>query len=247
MPRIVASIEARMGSSRLPGKMLMDVQGQPALQRLVSRLRLCRSLDDIVVATTTNRSDDVLAAWCAENGVNCHRGSEDDVLGRVVAAQRAMESEIVVEITGDCILTDFEIVDLGIETFLAHDVDVVTNCGGVLTWPMGIYVQVFPLALLRDVAERETDPEIREHVSLYFYRHPERYRIIDLLAPACWHAPEYRLQLDYPEDLEFINEVYRRLEPEFGEGFGITRIMDLLRKEPGLVEINGHCEERVAL
>jgi spore coat polysaccharide biosynthesis protein SpsF len=247
MPRIVASIEARMGSSRLPGKILMDVQGQPAIQRLVNRLRLCRSLDDIIVATTTSRSDDVLASWCAANGVNCHRGSEDDVLARVVAAQRAAKSDIVVEITGDCILTDFEIVDLGIETFLAHDVDVVTNCGGVLTWPMGIYVQVFPLPLLSDVAERQNDPEIREHVSLYFYRHPEQYRIIDLLAPACWQAPEYRFQLDFPEDLEFINEIYRRLEPVFGEGFKISSIVNLLREEPQLLEINGHCEERVAL
>lgn len=243
-PRVVASIEARMGSSRLPGKVLMDINGKPALSRLVDRLGMCRSLDGIVVATSTSEGDDVLARWCNDNGVACYRGSEDDVLNRVVEAQKFMGADLVVEITGDCPLTDPEIVDLGVETFLAHDVDVVSNCGQALTWPMGQYVQVFPLALLDEVDRTIDDPAVHEHVSLYFYDHPERYQLIDLIAPRRWQEPAWRMQLDYPEDLRFQNEVFRRLEPLHGEGFGIEEVMSLLRREPELVQINIHCEEK---
>jgi spore coat polysaccharide biosynthesis protein SpsF len=242
--RVVASIEARMGSSRLPGKVLMDINGKPALRRLVDRLGMCRSLDGIVVATSISAGDDVLARWCAENGVACYRGSEDDVLKRVVEAQKFMGADLVVEITGDCPLTDPEIVDLGVGTFLAHDVDIVSNCGRALTWPMGQYVQVFPLALLDEVDRTINDPAVHEHVSLYFYEHPARYRLLDLIAPRRWQEPAWRMQLDYPADLLFLNEVYRHLEPLHGEGFGIEEVVSLLHREPKLVQINIHCEEK---
>lgn len=245
-PKVVASIEARMGSSRLPGKVLRDIHGTPALGRLVQRLRLCRSVDDLIVATSTSDGDEPIAAWCADHGVRCFRGSEDDVLGRVVGAHQSIGSDLIVEITGDCPLTDPAIVDLGVETFLAHQVDVVTNCGSILTWPMGQYVQVFPLALLDEVNRSSADPAIHEHVSLYFYEHPERYRVLNLLAPRGWEAPQWRMQLDYPEDLWFQTEIYRRLEPVHGEGFGLEAIMALLRANPDLVQINLHCQERAA-
>lgn len=235
-----------MGSSRLPGKVLMDIQGKPALRRLVDRLRMCRSLDDIVVATTTGAGDDPLARWCADYGVACFRGSENDVLERVVEANRYMRGELVVEITGDCPLTDPQIVDLGVETYLAHTVDVVSNCGRTLTWPMGQYVQVFSLESLAEVCRDVDDAAVHEHVSLYFYEHPEQYKLLELLSPRRWREPDWRMQLDYPEDLRFLNEVYGRLEPLHGEGFGIEEVVALLRREPGLIEINGHCHEKSA-
>lgn len=245
-PRVVASIEARMGSSRLPGKVLKDINGQPALQRLVNRLRACRSVDDVIVATSTSPADDPLAEWCTHRGVACHRGSEDDVLDRVVGAHTAAGSDIIVEITGDCPITDPVIVDLGVETFLAHDVDVVTNCGTVLSWPMGQYVQVFRHEALAEINRSVGDPAVHEHVSLYFYEHPERYRSINLIAPRGWDQPQWRMQLDYPEDLEFQIEVHRRLEGSAGPLFGLESVMGLLRAEPALLEINRHCEERTA-
>lgn len=245
-PHVVASIEARMGSSRLPGKVLMDINGKPTLARLVDRLRAAKSLDDIVVATTVHPADEPLVAWCYEYGVRCWRGSEEDVLDRVVRAHLMMESDIVVEITGDCPLTDPQIVDLGVETFLAHDADVVSNCGNLLTWPMGQYVQVFPLQLLAEVNATIDDAAVHEHVSLYFYEHPERYKIINLLAPARWREPEWRMQLDYPEDLLFQNEVYARLEFQYGPNFGVEEVMGLLRREPELVKINLNCHEKSA-
>ena len=245
-PRVVASIEARMGSSRLPGKVLADIGGQPALLRLVRRLQRSELLDAIVVATSISDADDVLAAWCEENQIACFRGSEDDVLHRVVEAHRFMDTDLVVEITGDCPLTDPAIVDLGVETFLAHDVDIVSNCGPTLTWPMGQYVQVFPFVLLEEIDKLTADVAIHEHVSLYFYENLDRYRLIELIALKYWQAPLWRMQLDYPEDLIFLCEIYKRLEPLHGEYFGIDEVVKLLRREPELLKLNKHCEEKAA-
>lgn len=242
-PPVVASIEARMGSSRLPGKVLMDINGVPALTRLLRRLRQCKQLDDIVVATTSTKADDAIAAWAALEAVACYRGSEEDVLQRVVEAQRQLASEVTVEITGDSILTDPAVVDLGVETFLNNECDVVTNVYPE-TWPMGVNVQVFRTKALAKVAESVVNRACREHVSLYFYEHPEKFRIISLTAPPRQRGAHLRWQLDYMEDLIFMREVYRRLEPMYGDAFGVDEVMQLLRSEPALIQINAVRQEK---
>lgn len=243
MPRVVASIEARMGSSRLPGKVLADIHGRPALARLHARLRQSERLDGIVLATTENPADDVLAEWADSAGLACFRGSEDDVLLRVVEAHRLMNGDVVVEVCGDTPLIDPGVIDMAIDTFSTNECDVVST-----TWspsfPQGIDAQVFPLRALEDVEAQVTDPAVREHVSLHFYENPARYRAIHLMAPPRWRAPELRCQLDYPEDLRFINEVYARLAPRFGDRFGIEEILETVRREPRLADINRHREER---
>lgn len=240
MPRVIASIEARMGSSRFPGKVMADVCGQPALTRLLRRLRRCKMIDGIILATTVAHGDDILKEWAIKEGVKYYRGSEDDVLKRVVEAQQSMKSDIVVEITGDCILLDPELIDMGIKTFLANDCDVVNNVR-MESFSHGMDIQVYRLKDLEEVERRVTDPAVREHVSLYFYENPDLYRIIHLFAPERWEKPDYRFMLDYKEDLVFINEIYRRLEPLYGDDFGIEEIMAILRHEPHLVEINRNC------
>ena len=234
-----------MQSSRLPGKVLTDIAGRPTLTRIVDRLRQCKSVDDIVVATTVNSTDDAVAAWAEDEGVAHYRGSEEDVLDRVVEAQRQMRSDIVVEICGDMPLLDPEVMDLAVASFLANDCDVVSTVRHA-SFPQGVDAEVFRLADLEEIAGTIDDPAVREHVSLYFYEHPERYRVMHLLAPARWSRPELRFQLDYPEDLAFITSVYQRLEPRFGGVFGIGEVLDLLSAEPELAEINRHCEERSA-
>ena len=245
-PRVVASIEARMGSSRLPGKVLADVNGQPALKRLITRLKKCKYLDDIVIATSTSPGDDILEEWAKNESILCYRGSEDNVLQRVVDANIWAESDLIVEITGDCILTDTEVIDMGIKTFLENECDVVTNCGTYLSYPMGIYVQVFRTDDLRKISETINDEAVQEHVSLYFYEHPEIYKIINLVAPNRWANTEFRFQLDYPEDLQLLNKIYQFLEPKYGDDFGIEEIMQLMIDRPDLSQINIHCEEKLA-
>ena len=232
-----------MGSSRLPGKVLMDLRGRPALGRLLDRLRSSRHLDDIVLATTVAPADDALVRFAESEGLRHFRGSEDDVLNRVVEAHRMMGSDIVVEVTGDCPLLDPEVIDLGIETFLATSCDIVTNVMKS-SWPMGVDLQVFRLRDLEKVERDIHDAPVREHVSLYFYEHPELYRIVNLEAPADCHAPDYRFQLDYDEDKRFIEAVLDGLLPKFGDAFRTSDIIDLLRRDPSLVSINIHCEEK---
>lgn len=241
--RIIASIEARMGSSRLPGKVLMDIHGKPALARLVDRLRACRSLTDIVVATSTDPRDDAIADWAQAYDVAVFRGSEEDVLDRVAKAQAFMNSDIVVEITGDCPLLDPEIIDLGVESFLANSCDILTNAR-IESYPAGTDVQVYRLAALQDVAARIDDPAVREHVTLYFYENPDLYRCINILAPASLRWPGLRCQLDYAEDLQFIRTVYAELMPQHGPLFGLPVLIDLLKRKPELAEINIHCLEK---
>lgn len=242
--RVVASIEARMGSSRLPGKVLMDLCGQPVISWLVTRLRMCRMLDDIVVATSSSAGDDVLAQWCADNGVRCFRGREDDVLHRVVGAHREAGADIIVEITGDCPLTDPDVVDLGVETFLNNECDYLTNCE-IVSFPQGICVQVFRFSDLERMEKESNDPAVREHVTPLFYERRDIYRNINMLAPGCWHLPtDCRTQLDYPADLDFLREVCGRLVPKYGTGFGLGQLVELLRAEPRLMDINRHCTER---
>jgi len=241
--KVVASIEARMGSTRLPGKVLADICGRPALGRLVDRLRKCRTVDDIVLATSTSFTDNLLEDWAKSEGLAVYRGSEDDVLDRVVGAHRFMGSDVVVEVTGDCPLLDPDVIDLGVETFFANDCDVVTNAR-VPSFPQGADVQVFKFEALADVAARISDPAVREHVSLYFYESPSKYRIIHLIADRSQHRPKLRLQLDYVKDLEFVREVYTHLLPLHGAIFGVREILQLLDRKPHLCGINADCQEK---
>ena len=245
IPRIVASVEARLSSQRLPDKVLADIGGRPALGHLIERLRAVPRLDDIVLATTENPADDALVAWAASEGVAVYRGSEDDVLGRVVEAHRMMDSDIVVEICGDTPFLDPGVLNLAIDTFLDNDCDVVSNTWQ-LSYPQGIDAQVFRWQALADIAEQVNDPAVREHVSLYFYEHPERYRIVHLQAPPHLQLSEQRLQLDYPEDLDFLRALHAALAPAHGSDFGVEDIVALLRQRPEIAEINRHCVEKAA-
>jgi spore coat polysaccharide biosynthesis protein SpsF len=242
-PKVVASIEARMGSSRLPGKVLYDINGKPAIERLVNRLQLCKEIDEIIIATTEKPGDDKLAEWAIQNKLPVYRGSEDDVLNRVVNAQQSLHSDIVVEVTGDCILLDPNIIDLGIRTYLANNFDVVTNAR-IASYAQGLDVQVYSLKILKLVEKTIHDPAVREHVSLYFYENPQLYSVCNMIAPPQWERPHLRLQLDYQEDLELIRELYHRLEPKWGFAFGVERIIDELNSDPDLEKINASCIEK---
>lgn len=243
MHAVVASIEARMGSSRLPGKVLMDVCGKPVLSRLLDRLRRCKFLDGIVLATTVNSKDDVLEQWADKEDIACYRGDEEDVLQRVVGAHAMMGSEVIVEVTGDCPLLDPGIIDLGIETFMANECDVVTNTR-YPSYPQGCDVQVFRTGDLVRVSKEIHDKAVREHVSLHFYEAKEKYRVFHLVAPSHQRFPKLRLQLDYIEDLFLVRKIYQELESKYGLFFRLDHVVDLLRDKPELAKINAHCDEK---
>jgi spore coat polysaccharide biosynthesis protein SpsF len=234
--RIVATIEARMSSSRLPGKVLLPVMGQPLLAHLVKRARAVPSLDGIILATTTNRSDDVLADLARGLGVSCFRGSEDDVLGRVVAASAAASADLIVELTGDNPLIDPGIIETAIRTFLANDAAYVGNAH-VKSFPDGMDVQVFRRETLARSASMTDEPLEREHVTLHIRRHPELFRPIHLIASPELHWPELSVTLDEQGDYELIRRVTDQLAPA-NPVFSCADIVRLLRANPDWLELN---------
>lgn len=240
--KIIATIEARMTSSRLPGKVLLPARGKPMLARMVERLKMVPSLDGIVVATTVNATDDPIEALANELGIGCWRGSEDDVLKRVLDAARAFEADVIVELTGDCPLIDPAIVEQCVQAYTAAGVDYLSN---ILerTYPIGMDTQVFATRILDDVARRTDDPTDHEHVSLYIYRHPELYSLKNIAAPEGLHDPELRLTLDTSQDYELIDAVFAALLPK-GPGFTLADILALLKAHPDLRKINDHVAHR---
>ncbi|TWT40405.1 3-deoxy-manno-octulosonate cytidylyltransferase [Phycisphaerae bacterium RAS1] len=240
--KIVATIEARMGSSRLPGKSLTPILGRPMLELLIERLRRSRRVQQVVVATTTAPEDAVIQGLAQKLEVGCFRGSSDDVLDRVLQAATRHKADLIVEITGDCPLIDPQIVDQVVETFLRGEYDYVSNTLQ-RTYPRGLDTQVFPTRVLAEVAALTQDPADREHVSLYIYEHPERYRLGNVAAPAELHNPDMRWTVDTPEDLALITSIYERLYRK-NPGFASTDVMNLLNTDRNLASTNAHVRQK---
>ncbi len=243
-PRIIATIEARMTSSRLPGKVLMEVAGKPILQHMIERLKRVPSLDGIVVATTDNKEDIPIVALAKSLKVGYYRGSEEDVLRRVLDAALAHEIDVIVETTGDCPLIDPALVHACIQGYLETDVDYLSN---VLerTYPRGMDTQVFATEILLDVASRTDDPEDHEHVSIYIYRHPEIYSLKNMPGPPELTNPELGLTLDTLEDFELISSIFGALYPKKPD-FDLADILTLLRDNPELIKLNAHVKRKHA-
>ena len=235
--KIIATIEARMTSTRLPGKVLLPLGGTTVLGLLIERLKRSQYLDAICVATTTNAQDDRVAALAKELGVECFRGSEADVLGRVLGAAQANKADIIVEITGDCPFTDHRVVDRGIEEFFTRSVDYVSNALSV-TYPRGGFeVQVFPTSVLAEVDTLTQEPIDRTHVSYYIYQHPEKYRLYNFEAPQAARAPELRVVLDERDDYKLITKVFAELYPQ-NPDFSVEDVVKYLRAHPDVAALN---------
>jgi spore coat polysaccharide biosynthesis protein SpsF len=243
--KIVAIIEARMTSTRLPGKVLLPLGGTTVLGLLIERLKRSRYLDAICVATTVNATDKSVAALAKELGVECFRGSEADVLGRVLGAVRATAADIIVEITGDCPFTDHRVVDRGIEEFFIRAVDYVSNTLSV-TYPHGGFeVQVFPTSVLAEVDTLTNDPVDRTHVSYYIYQHPEKYRLYNFEAPLAARAPELRVVLDEKDDYTLITKVFSELYPR-NPDFSVEDVVHYLRAHPDVAMLNKNVKGKKA-
>ena len=243
--KIVASIEARMTSSRLPGKVLMEINGKPVLEILIDRLKRSKYINEIVIATTSNDADDRIEELGKELNVAVFRGSEDDVLGRVVGAVETLKGDIIVEITGDCPLMDPEVMDSVIEEYIENypEYDYVTNIGyvenEVREIPIGMDIRVFTFKDLKYISEITDDPEDREHVSLYFFRTGKnKYKLFNIKTPDKWKRNySVRLALDTKEDFQFIEKIYTELN-KINKEFGLEDILNFLDENKELLKIN---------
>jgi spore coat polysaccharide biosynthesis protein SpsF len=242
IPKIVCIIAARFQSTRLPGKVLLPVLGKPRLALMFERLRRARTLDEIVIATSTNPADDAVALFANNMGAHVFRGSEDDVLDRVVKAAQSRNADIIVEATGDCPLIDPGIVDKVVGDFMMGGADFVSN---ILphTTPRGTDVRVFRTDDLAEINARSSDPADHEHVSLHFWEHPERYRVRNVETDLSEVAAHLRLTVDEPEDLELVREVYRQLYPS-NPAFTLFDVLELLDTQPQLAALNRHTPQK---
>lgn len=234
--KTVAIIEARMTSTRLPGKILMPVLGKPLLELLVERLKRASSLDQIIVATTTNATDDIVEDLTKKLGIGCFRGSEEDVLDRVLRAAHAFQADIIVEITGDCPLVDPLIVDNVVITYKKGQYDYVSTAIK-RTYPRGLDTGAFSTNVLENVARLTDDPVDHEHVTLYIYEHPDIFSLFNIES----HLPErqwnYRLTVDTNEDFVLIKSIYEILYP-INPAFSFLDVLALLDNRPDLRKLN---------
>jgi spore coat polysaccharide biosynthesis protein SpsF len=241
MSRAAAVVQARMGSSRMPGKVLQPLCGFPLLWHVVHRLRKARSLQAIAVATSTSASDDPLAAYARSLGVGVVRGPEDDVLGRFALAAQSIEADILVRVTGDAPLVDPGIVDDLVELLDRSGADFATGAPGPC-----IHEGIDPftrLALERLLREAREDPVAREHVTGYFKAHPAFATAAHLPIPPEHQLAGARISVDAPADLRFLEEVYARLGAAPGEA-DIAEVVRLLRREPELLSINARIRQK---
>ena len=236
--KIVATIEALMTSSRLPGKVLLPALGKPMLHHLVQRLRGTPSIDDIVLATTVNATDAPLVAFAREEGIQVYRGSEEDVMARVIGAAEAGGADVIVEITGDCPIIDPDIIEQTIQMFLHHDAAYVSN-DHIRSYPDGMDTQVFRLETLKRSAAMTDQPLDHEHVSLHIRNHPELFPKVHLVAPPSLHWPGLGLTLDEEADYRLLKKIIETLGPE-NPLFNCLDVIRLLKQNPDWIKINQH-------
>ena len=231
--KVTAVIQARMGSTRLPGKVLMDLGGKTVLARVVDRLRRATLVNEILVATTDSIADDAIIQECRRIDVASFRGSEDDVLDRYYQAALLTTGEGIVRITSDCPLIDAQIADDTIRSFLDLRPDYASN-SLQRTYPRGLDTEVMTRDALACAWREAQFPYQRAHVTPYLYENPGRFDI--LAVKGCFDYSDQRWTLDTPQDLAFIRAVYERLGND--DSFTWHDAMVVLQREPELVELN---------
>ncbi|MHB1041763.1 MAG: cytidylyltransferase domain-containing protein [Eubacteriales bacterium] len=242
--RTVAIIQARMGSSRLPGKVLMPLAGKPVLWHIIHRLRKCRLVDEIAIATSDNSSDDPVRDFAATEGIEVVRGPEDNVLERYMLAARQLSAEVIVRVTGDAPLVDPAVIDYLIDTLVREQADFCMGYPGVPCIHEGFDPFTFH-ALQRLVDEAGENPVAREHVTAYFKLHPEFVSITRVPIDPDHQFSGARVSVDTPADLRFLEEVYARLNVPAGEA-DMCDVVRLLRTDPELLKINAHVHQKDA-
>ncbi|TCT26465.1 spore coat polysaccharide biosynthesis protein SpsF [Melghiribacillus thermohalophilus] len=239
--KTVAIIQARMGSTRLPGKVLKKVLGKPLLEYQLERVKKSRLIDEIVVATTVKEQDQPIVDFCTEKGVSCYRGSEEDVLARYYEAANEYEAEIVVRLTSDCPVIDPGVIDRVIQAFLEdEEADYVSNTLE-RTFPRGMDTEVFSFQALEQAFQSARMQSEREHVTPYIWKNSDRFSI-----KSVFHRDDlsiHRWTVDTPEDFELIKKMIEHLY-RVQRDFSMEDMLQLLDQHPQWKEINAHIEQK---
>lgn len=239
--RVVAIIQARMGSTRLPGKVMKKVLGKPLLTYLIERIKRAQLIDDFVVATSVLQVDDVIEEYCIEHNINCYRGSEADVLLRYFDAAIWSHADYIVRVCADSPLIDPEVIDELVKIFFSElNCDYASNTISQ-TYPLGMNAEIFSFAALQKAHLGGALDYEREHVTPYIYNHPDRFKILPI------HLKEnfsgIRLTVDYEEDFELVKSVIEHFYP-INQSFGLDEILDFLNKNSYLLRLNANLVQK---
>ena len=237
--RIVAIIQARMNSDRLPGKVLKNICGKSMLSRVVQRVNCATSLDNVVVATSDTNVDDSIENECHKLGVLVFRGSENDVLDRFFQAALVYKAEVAVRITADCPLIEPAVIDKVVQAFLGSDVDYASNTL-IRTYPRGLDVEVISLHALTIAWKNSIKPYHRAHVTPYVYENADLFKLLSVTNSSDWS--KYRWTVDTHEDLQFVRRVYEILGGN--SLFSWNDVLKLCERDQSLVELNCHVQQK---
>lgn len=238
--RIIAIIQARIGSTRLPGKVLKEVLGKPLLQYQLERVKQSTKIDEIVVATTDKKRDDVIAQFCKSELVSVFRGSEKDVLKRYYDAAKVYQADVIVRLTADCPLISPEIIDRIIETYVDTSAQYVSNTVE-RTFPRGLDVEVFSMEVLEKVHREAALVSEREHVTKYIVSHPHQFEIVQVQHDE--DLSEHRWTVDTQEDFLLMKKLLETIYPK-KPNFTMEDILNTLRIYPSWQNINKHIKQR---
>ena len=231
---ILAVLQARSSSSRLPGKVLKPILGKPMLERQIERILRARAIDKLVVATSTDQGDDTIAELCGRIGVDCFRGSLDDVLDRFFQAARPHKPEYVVRLTGDCPLADPTVISAAIQFAVEGNYDYASNTLQP-TYPDGLDVEVCRYSKLEEVWRSATMKSQREHVTPYFYQNPQLFKLGSMTQQTDLSA--LRWTVDNADDFALITSIFEALYPA-NPAFGTEDVLRFLQSRPELSGIN---------
>ena len=231
---VAAIIQARMGSTRLPGKVLKDLNGISLLENIITRVGKCTTVDEILVATTTNPLDDELVQWCMEHKIKCFRGDENNVLKRYFDAASYIKADIVIRITADDPFKDPNVIDAVVKQLIDNRLDFsFNNCPP--SFPEGLDTEVFTYEAIKRAVESDTSDFEKEHVTQYFYHNPDLFKMMNYSYDK--DVSDIRLTVDSSEDFELAREIYSELAPN-GEMFYLEDILRLMEKCPSLKDLN---------
>lgn len=242
-----AIIQARMSSSRLPGKVLKELpygSGVTVLEQVVARIERCIKVDEVIIATSTENEDKKIIELAEKKNIKCYAGSLDNVLERYYQAATKYKLDIIVRITGDCPCIDPDIVDMVIEKHIQNNVDFTTLGAIKRTFPHGIDAAVINYKSLKEAYESAEHNYEKEHVTTFFYKtHPEKYKIQSIEAEKKYYCPDLRLTLDTREDYILLCAVYDHLYSD-DNNFGLSGIIELLEQKPWIKEINAGIKQK---
>ncbi len=245
-PRVIALVQARCSSQRLPRKVLLPLAGRPVVEHVLRSVRATTNIDDVILATTTELEDDELAALGERLGVPTFRGSESDVLGRFVNALRDDSADVVVRLTADNPLLDPAVTAAVVNRFLAGGCDYASNIVE-RSWPRGLDCEVLSRELLERCARDGRRPEDREHVTTHVRTQPELFRLVNVQASPAETWPDLRLSVDTAEDRALLERVFHALHDERAGPLAVGAVIEWLREHPQIAALNAGVRQKPTL